>query len=208
MRDILITAGATRNPIDAMRFISAHSSGRTGAWLAERLCATHPVTVLGSPLALTQCGPQIQKMSFTSTQDLMEKMKTWVLSHPDGLVIHAAAVGDYGLAEVKADDKIPSGQDELILKLVPTPKILNRLKAWAPDLKLASFKAAAPTVNGNALAAIAAAQGARSGSDLVFANTIGQLDDDVLIWTPNQTTWYTKRHLALEQLAIWASAQN
>ena len=36
MPDVLITAGATRNPLDAIRYLSAHATGRTGVDLAQR----------------------------------------------------------------------------------------------------------------------------------------------------------------------------
>ena len=50
MTKILITAGATRNPIDSMRCITANASGRTGVGIAERL-AEYDVTLFGSPIA-------------------------------------------------------------------------------------------------------------------------------------------------------------
>ena len=204
MRAILITAGATRNPIDAMRFISAHSTGRTGAWLATSLSEVAHVTVLGSPLALTFCAEPVVTLGFTTTQDLMEKMEAWVRANPDGLVIHAAAVGDYAVTDLSPDQKIPSGQEILTLQLVPTPKILDAIQGWSSNVSLVSFKAAAPGTTGSALESIAAAQGMRTGSDRVFANTIGQFDRDVLIWSPSGCTGYQKREDALEALLSWA----
>ena len=97
MRDIPITAGATRNPIDAMRFISANSTGQTGAWLADTRSTEHRVTVLGSPEALSRCTSSVRHQAYSSTTDLMDKMHAWVAEHPLGLVIHAAAVGDYAV---------------------------------------------------------------------------------------------------------------
>jgi phosphopantothenoylcysteine decarboxylase/phosphopantothenate--cysteine ligase len=207
MRAILITAGATRNPIDAMRFISAHSTGRTGAWLATALSQVAHVTMLGSPLALTHCAPPVVTLDFTSTQDLMNKMEVWVRANPDGLVIHAAAVGDYAVADLSADQKIPSGQEVLSLRLIPTPKILDAIRDWSGTVSLVSFKAASPGTTGSALEAIAANQGKRTGSDRVFANTIGALDSDVLIWSASGCTWHQKREDALEALLCWARDQ-
>ena len=198
MRDVLITAGATRNPIDAMRFISAHSTGRTGAWLAGALEDTHSITVLGSPEALAHCPPTVAQEAYTSTDDLMTKMRTWVDAHPDGLVIHAAAVGDYAVDPIAG--KIASGQDTLTLTLRPTPKILNAIRGWSPSVRIVSFKAAPPETDEASLEAIAAAQGLRTDSVAVFANVIGQLESGVLIWTRDTVQRFEQRAEALSSL--------
>ena len=198
MRDVLITAGATRNPIDAMRFISAHSTGRTGAWLAGALEDTHSVTVLGSPEALAHCPPTVAQEAYTSTDDLMTKMRTWVDAHPDGLVIHAAAVGDYAADPIAG--KIASGQDAVTLTLRPTPKILDAIRGWSPSVRIVSFKAAPPETDEASLDAIAAAQGLRTDSVAVFANVIGQLESGVLIWTQDTVQRFEQRAEALASL--------
>ena len=198
MRDVLITAGATRNPIDAMRFISAHSTGRTGAWLAGALEDTHSITVLGSPEALAHCPPTVAQEAYTSTDDLMTKMRTWVDAHPDGLVIHAAAVGDYAVDPIAG--KIASGQDTLTLTLRPTPKILDAIRGWSPSVRIVSFKAAPPETDEASLEAIAAAQGLRTDSVAVFANVVGQLESGVLIWTRDTVQRFQQRAEALASL--------
>ena len=202
MRDVLITAGATRNPIDAMRFISAHSTGRTGAWLAGALEDTHSITVLGSPEALAHCPPTVAQEAYTSTDDLMTKMRTWVDAHPDGLVIHAAAVGDYAVAPIAG--KIASGQESVTLTLRPTPKILDAIRGWSPSVRIVSFKAAPPETDEASLEAIAAAQGVRTDSVAVFANVIGQLESGVLIWTRDTVQRFAKRAEALASLVSLA----
>ena len=198
MRDVLITAGATRNPIDAMRFISAHSTGRTGAWLAGALEGTHSVTVLGSPEALAHCPPAVAQEAYTSTDNLMTKMRTWVDAHPDGLVIHAAAVGDYAVDPIAG--KIASGQETVTLTLRPTPKILDAIRGWSPSVRIVSFKAAPPETDEASLEAIAAAQGVRTDSVAVFANVIEQLECGVLIWTRDTVQRFDHRAEALASL--------
>ncbi len=198
MRDILITAGATRNPIDAMRFISANSTGQTGAWLADALSAEHVVTVLGSAAALSRCPSSVRQQEYTSTTDLMDKMRMWVADHPSGLVIHAAAVGDYAVDPTQG--KIASGQDSLTLTLRPTPKILDAIRGWSADVTIISFKAAAPQTPISELAVIARAQGERTDCVAVFANVIGELESGVLIWTHDGAQTFDRRLDALEAL--------
>lgn len=198
MRPVLISAGATRNPIDAIRYISSFSTGTTGAWLGRALAgAGRDVHLLGSAEALSRA-PELNGEEFWSTLDLMARMKRWVEANPGGLVIHAAAVGDYQ-AETSAS-KLPSGQPELVLRLHPTPKIVDHLKRWDSSLFLVSFKAAPPETDDHALTQIAARQLAHTASDLVFANVLGRLATGVQIVRPDGPTRYERRDEAMQAL--------
>ena len=124
MSAILITAGATRNPLDAIRYLSAFSSGSTGVGLARALSEDHTVHLLGSAEACLRAPEGLSTEEFTSTRDLMARMERWVRANPDGVVIHASAVGDYeAIPEDEQDGpaKIPSGKAELLLRSVARP---------------------------------------------------------------------------------------
>ena len=198
--DILITAGATRNPIDAMRYISANSSGQTGVWIAEQLHPLAAVHLMGSPEALLRCRIDCERTVYSSTSDLLSKMQAWVTSHPDGVVVHASAVGDYMAAEPTTTEKIESGVAELTLRLVPTPKIVDQIHSWSPSATLISFKAAPPQTGPDALLTIAEAQRSRTNSRCVFANVIGDLNRQLLVLGPDGPTWYDSRPLAMAAL--------
>ncbi len=198
MTDLLLTAGATRNPIDAIRYLSAHATGRTGVDLAARLAATHAVHLLGSAEACLRAAPGQQTEEFTSTRDLMARMERWITAHPRGVVIHSAAVGDYEAEPVAT--KIPSGAPELVIRMFPGPKIVDHVRTWAPDAFLVSFKAGAPGLTPDALEAIARRQLERTGSNLVFANVIGAIESTVLLVGPRDTTAFARRADALTAL--------
>lgn len=202
VRPILITAGATRNPVDAMRFISAHSSGRTGVRLAESLEPIGNIHLLGSPEALLRSPNGIQTEAYGSTDDLLVRMRTWVRKYPDGIVVHASAVGDYMAppSAPETQDKIASGKAELVLKLVPTPKILDEIHSWSEQIQIISFKAAAPGVVGEHLETVARRQLVRTNSVIVFANTIGELDASVALVGAEKTDWFNDRVTGLEEL--------
>ncbi len=200
MRPILITAGATRNPLDAIRYISAFSSGTTGVGLARVLASDAAVTLLGSAEACLRAGADLHTEEFTSTRDLMARMERWVRANPDGVVVHAAAVGDYEAA-VGDGKKIPSGQSELILRLRPTPKIVDRIRDWSSDVTIISFKAASPETTDAGLVEIAEAQRRRTGSALVFANIIGRLEEGVLLQRADGSDWHATRPAALAALS-------
>jgi phosphopantothenoylcysteine decarboxylase/phosphopantothenate--cysteine ligase len=196
MRPVLVTCGATRNPIDAVRYLSAWSTGRTGLWLAHRLEGVH---VLASAEAALRAPRDLSVEEFGSTADLESRMEHWVRGHPDCVVVHAAAVGDYAMPSPGAG-KIASGQEELVLRLVPTGKILDRIRAWSAGADVVSFKAAAPGTTMEALAAIAVAQRERSGSAYVFANAVDSLERDVLIAGPGGVERFQDRERGLEAL--------
>ena len=206
LRPILITAGATRNPIDRMRFISAYSSGGTGAWLVRALAPAHPVHLLGHPEALLRAtgGAATADFSgeiFGSTRDLLQRMRRWVLANPRGVVVHAAAVGDY---EVEVEEgKVESGRQEWLLRLRPAPKIANLLGDWSPHLRLATFKAAPPATSTEELVQMARRQLHRTGSGVVFANVLGKLGRDVALVEADRASVHGTRGEALEALLQW-----
>jgi phosphopantothenoylcysteine synthetase/decarboxylase len=197
-RPVLVTAGATRNPVDAIRYLSARSTGATGSALAARLSRSCDTTLLGSAEALLRAAPGPSPEEYGSTRDLMARMQAWVQSHPGGLIVHSAAVGDYE-ADTLAG-KIPSGQPELVLRLRPAPKIIDQLKHWDPTLRLVSFKAADPATTEPELEQIARRQLQRTGSELVFANVLGRLGQLVLLVGPAHTDRYTDRGEAIAAL--------
>ncbi|MDP2316151.1 MAG: phosphopantothenoylcysteine decarboxylase [Pseudomonadota bacterium] len=198
MTPLLLTAGATRNPVDAIRYLSAHATGRTGVDLAARLGASHAVHLLGSAEACLRAPTTLSTEEFTSTRDLMARMERWITAHPRGVLVHSAAVGDYEADAVAT--KIPSGAPELVLRLHPGPKIVDHVRTWAPDIFLVSFKAGAPGLTPDALEAIARAQLVRTGSDLVFANVIGAIETTVLLVGREGTTAFPRRSEALAAL--------
>jgi phosphopantothenoylcysteine synthetase/decarboxylase len=198
---VLITAGATRNPVDAIRVLTANASGQTGVRLGERLRdAGAQATVLGSPEACLRAERAgLSSVVYGSTRDLMAKMEAWVRAHPSGAVLHSAAVGDYEVAD-PTGHKLPSGEAELVIRLGPAPKIADRVRGWGLVGAFVTFKAASPGTSAQALCDIARAQRTRTGSDWVFANVLGDLERDVWI-VGEQDERFAARRDAIEALA-------
>jgi phosphopantothenoylcysteine decarboxylase/phosphopantothenate--cysteine ligase len=126
---ILITAGATREPVDDVRFISNLSTGATGAALADALATRgHTVTLLrGTGAAEPQMVRDVR--TFTSAKDLRERLKGLLSRGEYGAAIQCAAVADYTPARVPRG-KISSQLKGLTLRLVPVPKILPQIKSF------------------------------------------------------------------------------
>ena len=195
----LITAGATRNPIDAMRYISAYSTGRTGVQLARLLAdAGVEVTLLGSAEARLH-GSSLPGETFGSTRDLMHKMEAWIRINPEGAVIHAAAVGDYEVAAPR-HSKASSGKAEWVLALTPTPKIANLVRSWGSRGFFVTFKAAGPETTDQALLELAKEQRSRTASDAVFANVIGRLSKGIA-WVTDRRQSFDDRDDAISHCA-------
>ena len=208
MRPILFTAGATRNPVDAIRYLSAGASGGTAVALAASM-PDRRIHLLGSPEALLRAqlaGVRGTLEAYGGTRDLMARMERAIRATPDAVVVHSAAVGDYELA-APTTEKIPSGRESITLTLVPAPKIVDRVREWAPDAALVSFKAAPPGTTPDALEAIARAQLVRTRSDLVFANALGALDTSVLLVSATGAQAFERRDAAVEALRAWINAR-
>jgi phosphopantothenoylcysteine decarboxylase/phosphopantothenate--cysteine ligase len=120
----LITAGGTREHIDAVRFISNASSGRMGYALARAaLKAGHKVTLVTTPT--NQREPKGSKIVRVETAREMFDAVRDDFPKCDCLIM-AAAVADYTPAK-PARAKIKKGEGELVIRLKPTADILK----WA-----------------------------------------------------------------------------
>lgn len=138
---VVVTSGATREPIDSVRFISNLSSGRTGALIAERLAARgFEVTQLAGVDSVQAAGAA-RRETFTDHASLDTALRRLARDSACAAIVHAAAVGDFAVADPVPDAKIRSGQ-ELSVTLRPTAKIIDRIMGYAgnPDLILVGFK--------------------------------------------------------------------
>lgn len=93
-RKLLITAGPTYEPIDAVRFIGNRSSGRLGVALADEAARRGwEVTLLLGPVAVTPAEPAVRVSHFRTTADLDALLGTHV--PVCDVLVMAAAVADY-----------------------------------------------------------------------------------------------------------------
>jgi len=147
---ILITAGGTRESIDSVRYIGNMSSGGTASRLADELSrAGHEVTWLGADSAMTPDLP-CSMSRFRSYDDLASRLESLLVANEYDVVIHAAAVSDFSVASVQTEEgglqESPSGKlssdSEIVLRLIPNPKLLDRIRAWSknPKVHIIGFK--------------------------------------------------------------------
>ena len=139
---VLLTSGPTREPIDDVRFVSNVSTGRLGVEVANALLqAGHHVTFLrGAGSLAPKDHGRLETVEFESAASLVAALETRLrdVEHAPDVLIHAAAVADY--APVKVDGKIKSDHSEMVIRMQPTPKIADRIRAQFPRLPIIMFK--------------------------------------------------------------------
>lgn len=133
-KKILVTAGATIEEIDEVRFISNKSSGKMGKALAEQ-CFRRGAEATLLTSKKFDLNPKIKQINFTSTEDLEKEIK----KHKNlDAVFHSAAVSDFKIKKFKG--KIKSGK-KIKLELIPNKKILPQLRNLFPKALIVGFKA-------------------------------------------------------------------
>ncbi len=123
-KKVLITAGATRESIDPVRFITNHSSGKMGFALARAAMLRGAEVTLVA--AYTEAEPPmfVRTLPVVSAEDMFEAV-TKEANDMD-YIIKAAAVADYTPA-VTAENKLKKSDQDLIIELKRTRDILKYL---------------------------------------------------------------------------------
>jgi len=135
----LVTAGPTIEPIDEVRRLTNHSTGRLGCSLADTLSREgHRVTLLLSEVALhTPRSKKVRIIRFSTIQNLGGHLKA-ATTLKIKAVFHAAAVSDFLIKKPKKG-KICSSK-EITLQLKPSPKLIRNLRKCYPDAFLVGWK--------------------------------------------------------------------
>ena len=166
---ILITAGATREPIDPVRFLSNHSSGRMGFALAKAARARGAeVTLVAGVTSVDP--PSDVRLIKTTTAAQMHRAVIENAANAT-IFIAAAAVADYAPARA-ADQKIKKTKPSMQLELERTPDILGDLAAMRRNGQLI-IGFAAETEN---LIQHATEKLKKKGLDAIVANDVSNSD--------------------------------
>lgn len=137
-KKILITCGPTWVAIDNMRVLSNRSTGELGHLLAKKLSsAKADITLLQGPVTHLFESTSVKIIRYSFFDELAQSLKSELKKRYD-CVIHAAAVSDFKPKE-KFSHKL-SSRKCIRLDLVPTPKLINTIKAKRPKTFLVGFK--------------------------------------------------------------------
>lgn len=161
---VLVTAGATREPIDPVRFITNRSTGKMGFAIARAARKRGARVILISGPLHPEPPPGVQLIEVDSARDMYRE----VLKHYPyvDVVIKAAAVADYAPKNV-AEQKIKKDGDTLILELERNPDILLELGRNKKNQFLVGFAAETEDLEKNATHKMR-----KKNLDLIVANDV------------------------------------
>jgi phosphopantothenoylcysteine decarboxylase/phosphopantothenate--cysteine ligase len=165
-RRALVTSGPTREPIDPVRYLSNHSSGKQGHAIAAALAARGADTVLVS-------GPTHEPIpagvTLVPVETAAEMLAASEAALPVDVAVMAAAVSDWRVA-VAAPQKVKkNGKGPPVLRLAENPDILATIAGRRNNRPALVVGFAAETEN---VVAYAKAKLAKKGCDWILANDV------------------------------------
>ena len=164
---VLVTAGRTEEPLDAVRYLGNRSSGKMGYALAEacRRRGARVLLVTGPTSLEAPCGVVVERVR--TAEEMAEKVQNHLSE--TSVVLMAAAVTDFRPTEVRPG-KIKKQQGPLTLRLEPTRDILSEIAGRRrPEQIVVGFAAETDHLVENAAAKLLSKR-----LDLVVANDVTQ----------------------------------
>jgi phosphopantothenoylcysteine decarboxylase/phosphopantothenate--cysteine ligase len=163
-RRVVITAGPTREPLDPVRYISNHSSGRMGYALARAAAeAGARVDLISGPVTIP-CPERVERHSVTTAREMLDCALQ--LAPGCDIFIACAAVADYRPA-TRAGQKIKKSDEEITLTLQRNPDIVATISAMDSRPFTVGFAAETQQLREHALGKLE-----RKGLDMIVANDV------------------------------------
>lgn len=165
-KKIIITAGGTIEEIDPVRYISNYSSGKMGTALADTAYD------LGADVTLVSTMPVQKKYKVIQVKSALDMKKAVEDNFENSdCVIMAAAVADYRVKEKAGQKMKKTDDDEISVKLVKNPDILQELCIKKSKQIIVGFCAESENLIENAKEKIN-----KKGCDYLIANDISRKD--------------------------------
>ena len=198
MQKIIITAGGTSEKIDNVRKITNSGTGKLGLAIANHLSPKDVMIyyVCSKNAVRPSNMANVKVIEIERTKDLKQTIETLLTTEKIDYFIHSMAVSDYTtdyvttIERIKSslqskDDidealknvqtitgsKISSSEDNLVIVLKPTPKIISIIKTLSPETYLVGFKLL-DNVSKEHLIAVATKLRDKNHCDLVVANDL------------------------------------
>jgi phosphopantothenoylcysteine decarboxylase / phosphopantothenate---cysteine ligase len=165
-RRALVTSGPTREPIDPVRYISNHSSGKQGHAIAAALAALGAETVLVSGPTNEATPPGVKLVPVETAAEMLAASEAAL---PLDVAVMAAAVSDWRVASASAQKLKKNGKVPPSLRLVENPDILAAIAGRSNDRPRLVIGFAAETEN---IVANARSKRQRKGCDWILANDV------------------------------------
>lgn len=167
-KKILVTAGATREAVDPVRFLTNHSTGKMGYAVAQAAWQRGAEVTLVSGITALNCPVGVNRITVTSAADMMEAVRQhW--QEQDAFVL-SAAVADF-TPEHPAGQKIKKeGQSQRTLSLTATQDIL----AWLGEHKKQGQRLCGFSMETEHLLENSRKKLERKKADMIAANSLTQ----------------------------------
>ena len=184
---ILITGGGCEEPIDGVRSICNFSSGKTAALLCDHFTAKNfTVTAVLSQCAVKPC-ESVVLHTYRTFQELAGTLQQVLGQQSFDLIIHAAAVSDFGIDTVTLNGveyaagsvgKMESGSD-VVIRLKENPKIIDSLLSWSKNkaCRIIGFKLTNGATRDQREEAVHVLL-QRTGVDYVVSNDLSEITGD------------------------------
>ncbi len=164
---VLCTAGATREAIDPVRYITNHSTGKMGIALAKAASMRGADVTLVAGSCTEKMPPFVNVVNVASAEDMFNAVTT--VSDSCDIIVKAAAVADYTPVETAAE-KMKKKDGDLSIALKRTKDIIGHLGANRPEGKkqlICGFSMETENLIENSIAKLK-----KKGLDMICANSL------------------------------------
>ena len=142
--NVLVTAGSTVEYIDSVRILTNLSSGKMGLNIAQQCLdkGFNVTLVYGHGTLNIPDDPRMNIIRVRTTEEMFKAVRERTLRGKQHVVFHAAAVADFTISHSSKNRsyKMDTRNGTKTLKLVPTAKIVDRIKEFDKKLFLVAFK--------------------------------------------------------------------
>lgn len=197
-KKVIITAGATVEAIDPVRFLSNHSTGKMGFAIAKAcMNAGADVTIVAGRGVHLPTPFGAKRITVATADDMLSACQLVMTDDGDSIFIATAAVADYKVANIASQKiKKTSNQDDLTLALIKNPDILATISHTFTNAVMVGFAAETQDSENYAHAKLIAKNLDMIAVNDVSDKSIGFGSDD------NAMTVFFAKHYGMDKMVL------
>lgn len=140
-KKVLVSAGRTVEYLDPIRVITNNSSGKMGVEITKALILSGAEVSLVYGKGTARPLKSIPTVRVDTAEHMAEEIESLLTSEKYNCFIAAAAVGDWKASHSEAEKISTHSKDSITVEMVPTVKIIDRIKERFPETYLVAFRA-------------------------------------------------------------------